>query len=279
MAVACARAAGSPVVSITLGGPFRRVQARTAASSSSLAAPGHVLRPHREREVAPGGHRVDGHDPGPGGGGGDHGGQPDGAGAEDDDLLAGRDAGPAQGVHRDRHRLDKGGRLGIEIADAEDLGRRDGQQLLEPAVAVDPHQLQRHARVRAPGPARITAPASLQRPHGDPVPGLHAARAVLARLLDDGGELVALDPREEGAGAGQGADIARVHMQVRPADADDLRPNDDILRSGRSRFRHLIDNHHARSLGHRCQHLRCSLPPPEGAGRVRGHAPRTCAVR
>src|SRR5213075_2196321 len=72
------------------------------------------------------------------------------------------------------------------------LGRRDGQQLLEPAVAMDPHQFQRHARVRAVGPARIAAPAAMQRPHGDPVPASHAARAVLADLLDDGAELVAL---------------------------------------------------------------------------------------
>ena len=163
----------------------------------AVAAPGHGLRTHREREVTPDGHGVGGHDTGPGGGGSQRGGQPDGAGAEDDDLLAGRETGPVQGMHRYRHGLDEGCRLGIEVADAEDLGRRDGQQLLEPAVAMDPHQFQRHARVRAAGPARIAAPAAMQRPHGDPVPGSHAARAVLADLLDDGAELVALDPREE----------------------------------------------------------------------------------
>ena len=274
MRVACASAAGSPVVSITVGAPCPRGPVLDRVEQLAVAAPRHVLRPHLEREVAPGGHGVGGQDPGPGGGGGQRGRQPDGASAEDDGLLAVRDARPAQGVHRDRHGLDKGGRLGAEVADAEDLGHRDGQQLLEPAVAVDPHQVQRHARVRAAGAARVTAPASPQRPHGYPVPGPHAAGAVPAQLLDDGGELVPLDPREEGTGAGQGAGIARVEVQVRTADADGLRPNDDIPRAGRSRFRHLIDNHHARGLGHGCQHLRWSLPP---AGAAKSAGQGRCA--
>jgi hypothetical protein len=57
-------------------------------------------------------------------------------------------------------------------------------------------------------------------------------------------------------------------MKIRPADADDLGPKDDILRSGRPRFRHIIDDHHAGGLGYRRQHLRthislhtASVPP------------------
>ena len=139
---------------------------------------------------------------------------------------------------------------------------------------MDPHQVQRHARVYPAGAARVTAPAPPQRPYGDPVPGPHAARAVPAQLLDHGGELVPLDPGEKGTGAGQGAGIARIEVQIRAADADGLRPNNDIPRAGRSRFRHLIDNHHARGLGHGCQHLRWS-PPPAGAGKSAGQ--RRCA--
>ena len=61
----------------------------------------------------------------PGGGGGQRGRQPDGAGAEDDYLLAVREARPGQRVRRDRHGLGEGGRLGPEVADAEDVRRRD----------------------------------------------------------------------------------------------------------------------------------------------------------
>ena len=73
----------------------------TASLAIAIARTVSSLSAGRAREVAPGGHRIRGHDPGPGGGGGHHGGQPDGARAEDDDLLTGADAGPVQGVHRD----------------------------------------------------------------------------------------------------------------------------------------------------------------------------------
>jgi hypothetical protein len=80
-------------------------------------------------------------------------------------------------------------------------------------------------------------------------------------MLDDGGELVPLDPRETATGAGQGAGVARIEVQIRTADADGLRPDDDVPRAGWPRFGHIIDNHHARGPGHGSQHLRWSLPP------------------
>jgi hypothetical protein len=165
-----------------------------------------------------------------------------------------------QGVHGDRHRLDESGGLGVEIADTEHLGRWDTQQLLEPAIAVNSHQLQRYARVGTPYPAWITAPAAPQRPHGDPVARPQATRAVRAGLRDDRAQLMALDPREKGVGARQCPHLTRVHMKVRPADAYDLGPKYDILRSGRPRFCHVIENHHAGGLGHRRQHPRTHFP-------------------
>ena len=225
-----------------------------------MVTPGDQLGSHPGRQVTPAGHRVGGHHPHPCRGGGHDGGQSDRARAEHHDALAGVRVGAVQGVHRDRHRLDESGGLGVKISHTEHLGSRDAQKLLEPAIAVNSHQFQRHARVGTPDAAWIAAPAAPQRPHRDPVAGPQAARAVRAGLRDDRAQLVALDPGEEGTGAGQRPHLARVHMKIRPADANDLGPKYDIFRSGRPRICHVIEDQHAGGLGHRRQHPRSHFP-------------------
>jgi hypothetical protein len=91
----------------------------------------------------------------------------------------------------------EGGRLGTEVADAEDLGRRD-RTAAAGARRRDGSPPVPATRTRSRGRPGIgwQRPQPVQRPHGDPAPGPHATGAVPPDLLDDGGELVPLDPRE-----------------------------------------------------------------------------------
>src|SRR4029077_19613262 len=92
-------------------------------------------------------------------GGGEGGGQADRPGAEHDDLLAGPEVRPDQGVYGHRRGLDEGGAVRLQVTDAAHGRGGDPQALLQAAVEVHADQAESRAFVWPSGPAGITSAA------------------------------------------------------------------------------------------------------------------------
>ncbi|ALE83008.1 hypothetical protein XF36_07435 [Pseudonocardia sp. HH130629-09] len=120
-------------------------------------------------------------------------------------------------MHRHRHRLDERGDPGLDIADRDDVGRRDRERPGQPAVEVHPDHPQGRAGVDRARGAQPAGPAGQRRPHRDPGPG---------------GELVALDPGQPALGAGPGTGIAVEQVQGRATDPHDERAHQHLARAG-----------------------------------------------
>ena len=238
------------------GGPSPSVQSFSWVSRSSGGA---VLGAQLLGQVAAGRDGVDRGDPRAFAGGGEGGGQADRPGAEHDDLLAGPEVRPGQGVHGHRRGLDEGGAVGVQVTDAEHGRRGDLEPLLQAAVEVHADQAESRAHVRPSGPAGIAGAAGQQRPDGDPVAlayrcgvarrGGVARRCGVARcggaarIFDDRGHFVALNAGIEVAGAGKRGHVTGKQMEVRTADTHRLRPDDNVSGTGGSRTRNVLDHH------------------------------------
>ena len=155
----------------------------------------------------------------------------------------------------------EGFQVKFQVADAEDQLGRDLEAFLQAAVEVHADQPERYAHVGPPGPAGVAATARQQGPDRDPVAFFHAVR--VPGVFDDRGHLVTLDPRVEVACAGKRAHVARKEVEVGSADANRLRPHDNVPGTGLARSGNVFDHHLTRCPGHCGQHIQplsCGSP-------------------
>ena len=169
-------AAGTPVASTTTGGPPGPAQLRAPAddvvadrsSAASVLQARGSLQPallevdHHHLGAALERHQTDA--------------LSDRPGTEHDQLLTGRDAAPADRADGDRHRLDHRRERAVCGGDRKHLLLADTQQLLKPAVDVDPDQLEVIAGIRAPDRAGVAVAARAQRATAPPADRPRARR-------------------------------------------------------------------------------------------------------
>ena len=152
-------------------------------------------------------------------------------GAEHDDALAGLDPTAVDGAHRDRHRLGHRRDHGVVRLDREDLGLARRELVLKAPVEVDADQLEVVARVRASDAARVAMAAGVQRVHGHSLVDTQLRPTIRPDGGDRAGDLVALDAGELRT-AGRIGQLAGKEVVIRAADADRLRVNDHLARTG-----------------------------------------------
>ncbi len=107
---------------------------------------------------------------------------------------------------------------------------------------MDPDQSEVHAHVPPADPARVAVPARGVRPDRNALADAERGRAVRADRLDHARRLVALDAREALVFR-YAAHVAEVVVDVRPADADRLGPDEQFARTRLAGLGHVDDPH------------------------------------